>query len=128
MRLRMFLFCACAALTPPWAYAHGPQIQITDTGDKIVTRALVSNSPYGDTLAAEKLAYVLPILKAVSGSPSTDFWTVMPNSSIDSILGSSQFQFGPGLAYGFGHTFADGYHLMVSFVDPLKRWNGSAFV
>ena len=114
MRTCMFAICACAALAPLWACAHGPQIQLTDTNDKIVTRTLISNAPYGDSLTDAKSVYVLPILKAVSGSPSTDYWTVMPNSSIDPILGSSQFQFGPGLAYGYGHTFADGFHFNVN--------------
>jgi hypothetical protein len=128
MRLRMFVFCACAALAPLAACAHGPQIQITDTNDKIVTRTLLPNAPYGDSLTAAKLVYVLPILQASSGSPTTDYWTVMPNSSIDPILGSTQFQFGPGFAYGYGHTFADGAHFNVNFVSPLQRWNGTAFV
>jgi hypothetical protein len=124
----MFLLCACAALATSWARAHGPQIQITDTNDKIVTRTLISNAPYGDSQTDEKSVYVLPILKAVSGSPATDYWTVMPNSVIDPILGSSEFQFGPGLAYGYGHTFADGYHFTVSVLGALQLWNGSAFV
>jgi hypothetical protein len=124
----MFVFGACAALAPLGACAHGPQIQITDTGDKIVTRTLIPNAPYGDSLTAAKSVYVLPILQAVSGSPSTDYWTVMPNSSVDPILGSTQFQFGPGLAYGYGHTFADGAHFTVNFVSPLQRWDGTEFI
>jgi hypothetical protein len=124
----MLVFCACAALAPLWACAHGPQIQVTDTGGKIVTRALLPNAPYGDSLTDAKSAYVLPILKAASGSPATDYWTVMPNSSIDPILGSTKFQFGPGLAYGFGHTFTDGYHFTVNITSPLERWDGAAFV
>ena len=127
MRLRMLVFCASRRL-PHCGRAHGPQIQITDTGDKIVTRTLLANAPYGDSLTVQKSLYVMPILKAVSGATSTDFWTVMPNNSIDPILGSSQFQFGPGLAYGFGHTFADGNHFTVNFINPLQRWNGTAFI
>jgi hypothetical protein len=128
MRLRMFVFCACAALAPLWAWAHGPQIQVTDTGEKIVTRTLISNAAYGDSLTDQKSVYILPILKGLSGSPSTDYWTVMPNSVIDPILGSSEFQFGPGLAYGYGHTFSDGFHFTIDILGALQRWNGSAFV
>ena len=87
---------------------------MTDTNDKIVTRTLIPNAPYEDSLTDPKSVYVLPIIKAVSGSSTTDFWTVMPNNVIDPILGSSEFQFGPGLAYGYSHTFTDGYHFTVN--------------
>jgi hypothetical protein len=32
------------------------------------------------------------------------------------------------LAYGFGHTFTDGYHFTVNITSPLERWDGAAFV
>jgi hypothetical protein len=127
MRARMFVLGACAAFAASAANAHGPQIQITDTSNKITTRELILDDPYSDSLTNEKSVYVLPILKAVTGSPSTDYWTVMPNDDIDPITGSSQFQFGPGLAYGYGQTFDAGRHFNVNFVDSLKRWDGSAF-
>ena len=128
MHFRFLTCCACTALASSVAYAHGPQIQVTDTNDKITTRTLLTEDPYGDSLTAPKSVYVLPILKAVSGAPSTDYWTVMPNSTIDPILSISQFQFGPGLAYGYGHTFTEGFHFNVSFTDSLKTWDGSSFV
>jgi hypothetical protein len=124
----MLALVVWAALAESPASAHGPQIQVTDTNNKITTRTLISNAPYGDTLTDPKSVYVLPILKAVSGSPSTDYWTVMPNSVIDPILGSSEFQFGPGLAYGYGHSFADGYHFTVNVLGALQRWNGTSFI
>ncbi len=124
----IFVFSACTVLVVSTASAHGPQIQVTDTDNKITTRQLFMNSPYGDSLTGEKTVYVLPIRKAVSGSPSTDYWTVMPNDTIDPILNTNAYQFGPGLAYGYGHTFTDGYHFNVDFSDSLGWWNGAAFV
>jgi hypothetical protein len=109
-------------------FAHGPQIQITNDGGKIVTRQLVADAPYGTALTSPKSVYVMPIRQSVSGSSSTDYWTVMPNDVINPITNTNSYQFGPGLAYGFGHTFADGFHFTVNFTDVLKKWNGSAFV
>ncbi len=109
------------------AAAHGPQIQVTDDGNKIVTRQIIPDAPYGNSLTAEKSVYVLPILQATIGSPTTDYWTVMPNNTTDPILAINEFPFGPGLAYGYGHTFADGFHFNVDITKPLERWNGTAF-
>jgi hypothetical protein len=128
MRSCMFVFTACAVFVVSSASAHGPQIQVTDTGNKITTREVVPDAPYGGSLTNEKSVYVLPILKSVSGSPSTDYWAVMPNNTIDPITLTNSYPFGPGLAYGYGHTFTDGFHFNVSFTDSLKKWNGSAFV
>jgi hypothetical protein len=128
MRAFSFLLVTCTAIVVSTASAHGPQIQVTNTGGKITTRELIPEGSYGTALTAEKSVYVIPILKANSGSPSTDYWTVMPNSRIDSSLGVSAFQFGPGLAYGYGHTFEAGQHFNVNFTDPLKIWDSSGFV
>jgi hypothetical protein len=124
----MFAFGVCIALTVSSASAHGPQIQITNTDNKIVTRELFPAGPYGDSLTSPKSVYVIPILQAVTGNPSTAYWQVMPNTSIDPILSVTAYQFGPGLAYGYGHTFDAGQHFNVNFTDSLKRWDGSAFV
>ena len=109
-------------------HAHGPQIQVTNTGNKIITRELILEGQYSTSLTSPKSVYVIPILQAVTGNPSTAYWTVMPNPAIDSILGISGFQFGPGLAYGYGHTFDSGQHFNVNFMGSLKRWNGAVFV
>jgi hypothetical protein len=127
MRARMFAFGACAVLVVSPANAHGPQIQITDTNNKIITRELNPVGPYGNSLTAQKSVYVIPILQAVTGNPATAYWQVMPNPDIDPILGVSGYQFGPGLAYGYGHTFDAGQHFNANFTDSLKRWNGTTF-
>jgi hypothetical protein len=124
----MIVFCACVVFAIAEANAHGPQIQVTNTSSKITTRELIPAGPYGTSLTPEKTVYVMPVAKVVSGSPSTDYWTVLPNSTIDTTLGVSAYQFGPGLAYGYGHTFASGEHFNVNFTDPLKYWDGSNFV
>jgi hypothetical protein len=127
MRICMIAFGACAALAASTANGHGPQIQVTNTSSKIVTRELIPAGPYGNSLTAPKSVYVIPILQAITGNPSTAYWQVMPNSDIDPILSVSAYQFGPGLAYGFGHTFDAGQHFNVNFTDSLKRWNGANF-
>ncbi len=128
MRLYIFVMGACAALVASTASAHGPQIQVTNTSNKIITRELIPAGPYGNSLTAPKSVYVMPILKSNSGNPSTDYWLVTPNNAIDPILQVSAFQFGPGLAYGFGHTFDSGQHFNVNFLDSFKTWDGAAFV
>jgi hypothetical protein len=118
----------CAAFAVSTARAHGPQIQVTNTNNKIVTRELIPAGSYGNSLTGQKSVYVIPILQAVTGNPPTAYWQVMPNSAIDPILNVSAYQFGPGLAYGYGHTFDSGQHFNVNFTDSLKRWSGAAFV
>ncbi len=127
MHARIFVLGACLALVVSTASAHGPQIQVTNDNNKIVTRQIILDGPYANSLTAQKLVYVIPILQPVTGSPSTSYWSVLPNSAIDPILGVTEYQFGPGLAYGYGHTFDAGQHFNVNFADSLKRWNGSTF-
>jgi hypothetical protein len=128
MRAFTLAIAVLFGLAAPMAQAHGPQMQVTDTNNKITTRAIIPEPPYDNSLTPEKSAYVLPILQAVTGSTTTNFWTVMPNSTIDPILQTSEFQFGPGLAYSYGQSFTSGFHFNVSFTTPLKRWNGTTFV
>lgn len=128
MHVRTATVAISLVLATSLARAHGPQMQVTDTNNKITTREIIPEPPYDTSLTAEKSAYVLPILQAITGSPTTNFWTVMPNSTIDPILQTSEFQFGPGLAYSYGQSFTSGFHFNVSFTDSLKRWNGTSFV
>ncbi|HEY4234062.1 MAG TPA: hypothetical protein VGM76_11585 [Lacipirellulaceae bacterium] len=128
MRAQCVAYSVLLSLAALSAWAHGPQIQVTDDNHKIVTRQIIPDAPYGNSLTAETSVYVLPIRQATSGSPTTDYWTVMANSAIDSILDISEYPFGPGLAYGYGHTFADGFHFSVSVTTPLEHWNGASFV
>ena len=47
MRTCMLVLSACALFAVSSANAHGPQIQITNDGNKITTRELRSDGPYG---------------------------------------------------------------------------------
>jgi MYXO-CTERM domain-containing protein len=100
--------------------AHGPQIQVTAEGGKIVTRRMFADEPYAPLQAITSI-YVLPTVQQ-SGE-----WLVTPPSLT---TGS-----GPGLAVGFGYDAANpGAHpfqtggYTVGFADGLKRWDGAAFV
>ena len=61
MRKCMFVFGVCASLAAASAYAHGPQIQITNDSNKIVTREIVDESSYSTALSYPKSVYVMPL-------------------------------------------------------------------
>ena len=124
---------ACASA----AFAHGPQIQITNDGGKIVTRELFVEQPYDQVLSSPKSVYVIPLSpSAVAGGTE---WYARPNQSVTAGLGLPTYVSGPGIAYGYGSTynaatntgtttFPVGSHFTLGLTDGLKRWNGSAFV
>jgi len=128
MRVRLFLLSVCAALSATAASAHGPQIQITNDNNKIVTRALHKDGDYSLALTAPKSVYVMPVV-ANSG-----VWYSKPNDAIDPITLLPAFPSGPGLAYGYDladggpQAFAADSVLSVGLLDGLKIWNGSTFV
>jgi hypothetical protein len=109
--------------------AHGPQIQITDEGGKIVTRELLVEGPYSHTLTAPKSVYVMPLVDNLGVSYAR------PNNVHFVAPGVPTYYSGPGLAYGYGYDattnpepFALGSKFGLAFVDGLKTWNGAAFV
>jgi hypothetical protein len=124
----MFALALFAALAASAAWAHGPQIQITNSGNKIVTRELLLDGPYSPAVTAPKSAYVMALL------PFSDVWYSRPNGAIDPITQLPAFLSGPGLAYGSDladggpQSFAAGSVLSINFADGLKRWNGASFV
>jgi hypothetical protein len=128
MRTRSVLLIGCVALAASTASAHGPQIQLTNDNNKIVTRELLLDGPYSTVLSAPKRVYVMPVL------PFDGAWYSRPNSAIDPILLVPQFPSGPGLAYGYDladggpQAFEAGSVLSVGFTAGLKRWDGAAFV
>ena len=73
--------------------AHGPQMQVTDTNNKITTREIIPEPPYDTSLTPEKSAYVLANSASRYWQSHDELWTVMPNSTIDPILQTSEFQF-----------------------------------
>ncbi|MCI0379100.1 MAG: PEP-CTERM sorting domain-containing protein [Gemmataceae bacterium] len=127
MRGYMFALAVSAALAASPALAHGPQIQITNDNNQIVTRRLILDAPYSDSLTARKSVYVMPLL------PFNNVWYSRPNNEIDPILHQPAFFSGPGLAYGYDQVdggpqaFAASSVLSLGFTDGLKRWDGAAF-
>lgn len=127
MRALAYVLAIFMPLAAASAYAHGPQIQVTNDGGKIVTRQLIADGPYSYSLTTVKSVYVMPLL---------DFngvWYSRPNSSIDPILGVPSFPSGPGFAYGYdladggSQLFAAGSVLSLGFTDGLKQWNGTSY-
>src|SRR4029079_6592449 len=115
------------------AFAHGPQIQITNDNGKIVTRELFIEQPYDQVLSSPKSVYVMPLSpSAVAGGTE---WYARPNQSVTGGVGLPTYVCGPGIAYGYGSTYNPatgtgtvglpvGSHFMLSLNDRLKRWNG----
>jgi hypothetical protein len=112
------MLAVAAALAASTAFAHGPQIQITNDNNKIVTRRIVADEPY-TTLTAPTLLYVIPL------HPFNGVWYARPNNA---------YPTGAGLAYGYDQVdggvraFEAGTHFELNFADSLTRWNGAAFV
>ena len=128
MECRIAIFCAVCLAAVGEASAHGPQIQVTRSSGKIVTRELFGDGPYGTTLTAPKSVYVMPLFQHLG------VWLSHPN---DARLPGNvpEFPSGPGLAYGYGYDattnpapFPVGSQFELGFVAGLKSWNGSAFV
>jgi PEP-CTERM motif len=128
MRVLTFTFAVSLCLGTSLAHAHGPQLQITDDNNKLVTRQIILDDPYSDSLTDPKSVYVIPVQQF------NGIWYSQPNSNIDPILMQVEFPSGPGLAYGYDQVvggpqvFASGSRLSENFITGLKRWDGSAFV
>jgi hypothetical protein len=127
MRANRIALAIFVALSEATAWGHGPQIQITNDGDKIVTRRLIADAPYSGSLTSATSVYVMPLL------PTSGVWYSQPNSALDPILGVPSYFSGPGLTYGYDladggpQAFAAGSVLSLEFTAGLKRWNGSSF-
>jgi hypothetical protein len=124
--LALTLLPALAATT---AWAHGPQIQVTNDNNKIVTRNLILEEPYSTTLTPPTLAYVMPLL------PFNGAWYSRPNNTPSATIpGAPEYPSGPGWAYGYDQVdggpraFEAASVLTTTFIDGLKLWNGSSFV
>jgi len=112
------------------AYAHGPQMQITADSGKIVTREIIPDGPYSDSLTNFKSVYVMP-LKEYLG-----VWYTRPNGEINLGTGLPAYYSGPGIAYGYGYSaenptatgFEVGTTISLQFAAGLSLWDGSDFV
>jgi hypothetical protein len=113
-----FLALVVGILIPTCAYAHGAQIQIGVTNNQIVTHALFDNEPYQAATPVQRV-YAIPMIQRALGD-ANDGWYAAPNQPVAAFAG-------PGVAL-LDNNFATGSILKVTFLDGLKRWNGSAFV
>jgi hypothetical protein len=127
MRLKASVF-ALAAVVASHGWAHGPQIQTTLDNGKIVTRRLIGDGPYSDSLTSPISAYVIPL------GETGGVWYSRPNTALLP-GGLPEFNSGPGLAYGYGYDaltnpapFPVGSQFVLGFAAGLKSWNGVAFV
>lgn len=115
---------AAALVASAAALAHGPQIQITNTGGKIVTRDLIGDGNYTGSSPARSV-YVMPVLEDL------DIWYTRPNTAERPIIGGPKYYSGPGLAYGSqvgsSEAFAAGGVFTLSFTDSLLAWDGTTF-
>jgi hypothetical protein len=128
MRLKCFAALMLVATASSAAFAHGPQIQVTLDGGKIVTRELLLDGDYSTSLTNPKSVYVMPL------GVTSNVWYSRPNGSLLP-GGLPEFNSGPGLAYGYGYDattnpapFPVGSQFELTFTAGLKSWNGSAFV
>lgn len=118
---------ACALLVTG-LQAHGPQIQVTGESGKIVTREIVLDGPYSDSLTPPKSVYVMPAL------PYNGGWYSRPNTEVDAVDPTLPvFYSGPGVAFGFdqadggSQVFATGSKFLLTLNGGLRKWIGGAF-
>jgi hypothetical protein len=120
--------CLLAVTAAGRAAAHGPQMQVTLDGGKIVTRELLLDGEYSTSLTNPKNVYIMPL------GVTANVWYSRPNGALLP-GGVPAFTSGPGLAYGYGYDamtnpqpFPVGPQFELTFTAGLKSWNGSAFV
>jgi hypothetical protein len=120
------LVCACAVFlfVAGTVHAHGPQMQITATNGKIVTREILIDEY--TPITNPKSVYVMEVLDY------RDAWYTRPETALNLpnhpvAPGQPVYYSGPGIAFGVGHTFAEGSVLSFHFADSLRVWNGTSF-
>ena len=105
-------------------YAHGPQMQITATDGKIITRDILTD--VYEPLTPRKSVYVMEVLDY------RGVWYARPEIELNppdhpSAPGDPTYYSGPGIAFGVGQTFAEGSVLSLDFADGLRLWDGNSF-
>jgi hypothetical protein len=135
---RKLLSTVATTLGAVHAFAHGPQIQLTNDANAIATRQLLLDGHYNTYPAPATPAtsvYIMPL------GPTSAFggtrWFTRPNGAFNS---------GPGVAFGYGWIFDDGgtpsdisddiytttfpvgARFRQTMSGELGSWNGSTFV
>ncbi len=128
MRFRYLAALTAAMVVPLPAGAHGPQIQTTLTGGKIVTRRIVGDANYHTALTSPTSVYAMPL------APYQGVWRAQPDGRVEPDLTPTYVGW-PGFAYGYGYDaatnpapFPVGSNFVLGFTAGLKSWNGAAFV
>ncbi len=126
MRAFSFIASCIVATCCSFAFAHGPQIQITGDTGKIVTRQIVLDTPEYSNLTSPTRVYAMS-LEEFNGA-----WFTRPNRKVDA-FGEPEYYSGPGIAYGIDlldggpQVFAAGATLSFRFTAGLGLWNGTSF-
>lgn len=115
MLRRCFYVCGLLLIGASSVWAHGTQIQITNTAGKIVTRNAMTDV-YGPTITDPIRVYQMPLITDIGGQTFTYPTTTQPTANS-----------GPGFAYGTG-GFSFDETISLNLLDSLKVWNGSSFV
>ena len=119
--IRSTLICLSVAclVYPSVALAHGPQMQVTTSGGKLVTNSVFLEEDavngYGP-ITDPKRVYVMPLTNSLGDGQ----YFTRPNSS-------PSFYSGPGFAAGLSNLEL-GSKINLTFLNGLTLWNGSSFV
>lgn len=111
----LFLALICAI---PVAFGHGPQLQVTTAGGKLVTNSILPDEDpvdgYGPATDPKRV-YVMPLINSLGDGQ----YFARPNSD-------PAYYSGPGFAYGLANL-ENGSSISLTFLAGLLRWDGSAF-
>jgi hypothetical protein len=124
LMIQKFGFACAIFFVAGSVFAHGPQLQVTADNGKIMTRSIL-NDVY-EPLTSPKSVYVMEVL------PYRGVWYARPETQLNppdhaTAPGQPTYYSGPGLAYGLGHTFAEGSSFSINFLTGLQLWNGANF-
>lgn len=99
--------------------AHGPQLQVTTAGGKLVTNAVFADQDpvlgYGP-VSDPKRVYVMPLTNSLGDGQ----YFARPNTE-------ASYYSGPGFAYGFA-DLEIGSQIELKFLEGLLHWDGATFV
>ncbi len=110
------------------AFAHGPQIQITNDQNKITTRQLFQDGPYNNypgAASAPASVYVIPLAPQAAFN-GIGYWS-QPNPAYP--VSGSGLAWTQGWSYDTSAhtTFPAGSRFVEWLSGDLKTWNGSSF-
>ena len=127
MRAFAYVVATFVLLAAVSAFAHGPQIQVTNDGGKIVTRQLIADGPYstcafgGDVGICDAAARLQRcFVFAAEQRDRSDFGGAGVSVGAWLCVWIRSGRRRPAVVRGRQCSFA-------GFTDGLKRWNGTSF-